>query len=413
MRAGDRFDMSTGQEHEVTRPISGRGVAWGRHVHSGQALRLVWEEGRFATIAPVEERELGPEAAATFLAPALFDPQINGFAGVDYQRDDLEPEAIAASFRALWRYGCTRLFVTFISDDWDRLLARLRRWRQWCRECPELRRSIAGWHFEGPFLSTEPGYCGAHDPKSMPDPTPEHMKALREAAEEDSVLVTLAPERHGALETIRAAAQLGIRVSLGHTNAGAAVLAAARAAGATGFTHLGNACPQQLDRHDNLLWRVLDQPGWQVGLIADGNHVAAPLFRLIHRLLPAPTVWHTTDAMAAAAAPPGRYTLGWLELEVGADRIVRLPGGSHFAGSALTPIEGVERAAAMLGCSWRAVWSASSVYPACWLGVELALRPGHQADFCALQVDASDRPVRLSTWLAGEQVGELVLDELR
>ncbi|HAV61924.1 MAG TPA: N-acetylglucosamine-6-phosphate deacetylase, partial [Verrucomicrobiales bacterium] len=115
--------------------------------------------------------------------------------------------------------------------------------------------------------------------------------------------------------------ELGFKVSLGHTNASAGQLRAAVAAGATGFTHLGNACPQSLDRHDNILWRVLDTPGLGVSLIHDTHHVAPALFRLIHRTLKPFQILHTTDAMAAAGAGPGLFPLGRHQLEVGVDGI--------------------------------------------------------------------------------------------
>ena len=131
-------------------------------------------------------------------------------------------------------------------------------------------------------------------------------------------------------------------------NAPAGILRDAVAAGATGFTHLGNGCPQQLDRHDNIVWRVLDTPGLVVGLIADGIHVSPPLFRLLHRVLPADRIYHTTDAMAATGSPPGEFTLGRLRLHVGADGVVRQPGRPNFAGSSAQPGQLATRASAML-----------------------------------------------------------------
>ncbi|HAV61923.1 MAG TPA: N-acetylglucosamine-6-phosphate deacetylase, partial [Verrucomicrobiales bacterium] len=87
-------------------------------------------------------------------------------------------------------------------DDWTALLRRLSRARGLVEGDPELRRAIVGWHVEGPFLSPEPGYCGAHDPAKMCDPSPARMEELREAAGADPVLLTLAPERAGAVEAI-------------------------------------------------------------------------------------------------------------------------------------------------------------------------------------------------------------------
>ena len=171
----------------------------------------------------------------------------------------------------------------------------------------------------------------------MCDPKPEYVRELRELTAGDPVLLTLAPERPGALEAIELAASLGIKVSLGHCNPSAEVLSAAVQAGATSFTHLGNGIPQQLARHDNILWRALETPGLFVGLIPDRIHVSPALFRIFHRQLGASRIWYTTDAVSPAGMPPGRYTLGRLEIEVGPDQVVRHPGQTNFAGSALRP----------------------------------------------------------------------------
>jgi N-acetylglucosamine-6-phosphate deacetylase len=329
---------------------------------------------------------------------------VNGFAGVDFQRDDLTMEELLAAVRGLRAAGCTRFLPTLITDEWPRLMRRLKLLRELRAASPELQRAIAGWHLEGPFLSAEPGYCGAHDPGLMLDPTPDHLRELRAIAGTDPLLVTLSPERNGAVEAIRLAVSLGVKVSLGHTNASADLLQAAVNAGATAFTHLGNACPQLLDRHDNILWRVLDTPGLAVSLICDGIHVAPALFRLMHRALGASQIVYVTDAMAAAGAPPGRYTLGSSALEVGTDGIARRPGQSNFAGSALRPMDGVMRAARMLARPWQEVWEGFSVRPARWMGWPTGLDVGAPADFCLLKLTPADEVRELIIFAAGEQV---------
>ena len=281
--------------------------------------------------------------------PPVFDPQVNGYAGVDFQQDNLAPGDLLRAVRAWRRDGGDRFLLTLVTDAWDSLLARLGHLRNLRRADPELAATIAGWHLEGPFLSDQPGFCGAHDPALMRDPRPEDIHQLREASGDEPLLLTLAPERRGAIEAIALARSLGIAVSLGHTDGSPTELREAVAAGATGFTHLANGCPQALDRHDNIVWRVLDTPGLVVGLIADGFHVSPSLFRLIHRVIPAERLYYTTDAMAAAGAPPGRFRLGRLEVEVGSDGIVRQPGRTNFAGSSLRPDQLRLRATAMLG----------------------------------------------------------------
>ncbi len=356
----------------------------------------------------VPPRELaattGASAAATETPSGLFDPQINGFAGVDFQRDGVTPAELVQSVRGLRTAGCTRFLLTLITDRWESLPARLRHLRSLRTGSVELQHAIAGWHLEGPFLSEKPGFHGAHDPALMLDPTSERIRELREATGDDLVLLTLAPERAGGIEAIELAGSLGMKVSLGHTDASAACLRDAVSAGATGFTHLGNACPQQLDRHDNILWRVLDTPGLTVSLIPDQRHVSPALFRLIHRALPSERIIYTTDAMAAAGAAPGRYTLGRLELEVGEDRVVRQPGRTNFAGSSATPIEAVFNAAEMLGVPWQETWERMSLAPARWLGLPVPELPGPTDDHCQVKTSPDDRVEQLRTFVGGEGV---------
>jgi N-acetylglucosamine-6-phosphate deacetylase len=370
-----------------------------RHWSSGMMVRVRSADGRIIEIEPIEGRN-DPE---WWVAPPLVDVQVNGFGGVDYQADTVDAAALVGSIQLLRRAGCLRMLLTLVTDEWGRLLARLERLRQIREQSAVLRSAIAGWHIEGPFLSAAPGFCGAHDSERMLDPSPDRMRALRAAAGDDPLLVTLAPEREGALESIRTAVGLGMRVSLGHTDASAAVLAEAVAAGASGFTHLGNGCPQALDRADNILWRVLERSDLMVSLIPDGWHVSPALFRLLHRLLPADRLIYTSDAMAAAGLGPGRYRLGRIEVDVGADQAVRQPGRTNFAGSALRPADGVGRAAAMLGEGWQQVWRRWSLAPAEWLGLPCGLACGMLADFCLVQVSPDNRITAVRPFLGGTE----------
>jgi len=338
-------------------------------------------------------------------APGLFDPQINGFAGVDFQRDGVTPAELVQAVQGLRTAGCTRFLLTLITDRWESLLGKLGHLRSLRAGSVELQQAIAGWHLEGPFLSEKPGFHGAHDPALMLDPTPVHIRELREAAGEDLVLLTLAPERAGGIKAIELAVSLGMKVSLGHTDAPAACLREAMSAGATGFTHLGNACPQQLDRHDNILWRVLDTPELTISLVPDKRHVSPALFRLIHRALPSDRIIYTTDAMAAAGAPPGRHTLGALELEVREDRIVRQPGRTNFAGSALTPAEAVFNAAEMLGATWQETWQRMSLNPTRWLGLPGEADADRAKDYCLVNTNPAGGLAGVRAFLASERVG--------
>jgi len=354
-----------------------------RHVTTRDTVRLTWRDRLLTEVCPVSE----PADPHLWVAPTLVDLQVNGYAGIDFQRDGFTADDLRKACAGLAADGCRRWCLTLITEAWPLLLNRLRHARELRQQDAALREAIVGWHIEGPFLSDQPGFAGAHRAEVMCDPAPDHMRQLKEITGDDPVLVTVAPERPGAESAIRAAIELGFRVSLGHTNASAEQIAKAVQAGATGFTHLGNGCPRELDRHDNIIWRVLDQPDLLISLIVDRIHVSPALFRLVHKALPPERLYYTTDAMAAAGAPPGRYTLGASELEVGPDQVVRQPGSALFAGSALRPIDGIRRAAAMLGCEWQEVWPHFSDIPARWMHLEAGLEVGNPADFCLLRTN--------------------------
>lgn len=358
-------------------------TAW--HFSQRRPVTLTWSEGILRSMEPSEQEPAQP----IWVAPSLFDPQVNGYCGVDFQGDYLDVADLLKASKGLLQAGCSRFFLTLISDHWDSLLKRLAHIKSLRDSNQTLKRSIVGWHLEGPFLSAEPGFRGAHPAEVMRDPSPEDMDALKGVVGSDPLLLTLAPERSGSLEAIARAVKLGFTVSLGHTNASAETLRLAQEAGATGFTHLGNGCPQELDRHDNILWRVFGLSNIRVGIIPDGIHLSPALMQLIHRLIDTRCLYATSDAMAAAGGPPGIYSMGRLKVEVGSDQVVRMPGRSNFAGSALRPLQGIFRAAGMLGLSWQAVWPWFSDHPAHWLGIPSGMEPGHPLHLCRLDYDPS------------------------
>ena len=219
-----------------------------RHFQTKQPVRVRWQNGIVTRIEPVAASK-----EEVWIAPALFDVQVNGYGGVDFQRDSLSVDDLLSAARQLRSAGCARFLLTLITDEWPKLTARLKHLRSLREQSDELKRAIAGWHIEGPFLSPEPGFHGAHNPAVMIDPRREHILELRKICGDNPVLLTLAPERRGALEAIQLAVSHRMKVSLGHTDASAEILSDAVKAGATGFTHLANGCPRELDRHDNIL----------------------------------------------------------------------------------------------------------------------------------------------------------------
>lgn len=281
----------------------------------------------------------------------LFDFQVNGFGGVDFQQDGLSGDQLRQAIVALRRHGTFRIFATLITDEIDRLCVRFEHLEKLCGADAMARETIAGYHLEGPWLSPEPGYRGAHPPEPMHAPSIAEFDRLQRAASGRIRLVTLAPEWPGSAAFISELVHRGVHVSLGHTNATTEQIDEAISAGARFCTHLGNGTPGILPRHDNVIQRLLARDELTACLIPDGMHLPPFVLRNFYRAKPSGTVLFTTDAMAGAGAPPGRYTLGRLDADVGPDGVARPPDGAGFAGSALTPDEGVCRIAQYLGLS--------------------------------------------------------------
>src|SRR6266542_31375 len=157
-----------------------------RHYRTGQSVVLQWREG---VIGDLRTATRATESN-TWIAPALLDLQVNGFAGVDFQQDELTAEELLAAARRLRAAGCTRFLLTLVTDEWARLMRRLGALQQLRAAHEELNQAIAGWHIEGPFLSSDPGFYGAHNPALMLDPVPDHIRELRALTETDPVLLT-------------------------------------------------------------------------------------------------------------------------------------------------------------------------------------------------------------------------------
>ncbi|MEX2671158.1 MAG: hypothetical protein WD294_03495 [Phycisphaeraceae bacterium] len=270
-----------------------------------------------------------------------FDIQVNGYAGVDFNSENLTAEGLRLACEALRRDGVAGALATVITDDVPRMVRQLRRIVA-LRAADELVADVIwGLHVEGPFISPDRGYAGAHPCDAARSAEPLVMERLLEAGGGLVKLVTLAPEVDTSCGVIRMLHEAGIVVAAGHTNATLVQLEAAVDAGLRLFTHLGNGCPMTLDRHDNIVQRALSvarrRPLW-VSFVADGAHVPFPTLANYLQLIPPQRVIIVSDAIAAAGLGPGRYTLGRQVLHIGEDLVPRAADHSHLVGSA-TPLK--------------------------------------------------------------------------
>ncbi len=302
---------------------------------------------------------------------ALFDFQVNGFGGVDFQSPGLNLAQMRQAVAALQHHRMTAIFFTLITDSIDSLCRKLERIEALRRQDERIATTVCGYHLEGPWISPEPGYHGAHPVDLICRPSLTDYRRLRDAAGGNLKLITLAPEIEGCISIVEAASRDEVRIGLGHTNASEEAIDAAIRAGATLGTHVGNAVPLHLHRHDNVIQRLLARDELIACLIPDGIHLPPFVLKNFFQAKPMGGVFFTTDSMAAAGAPPGVYSIGPHTVEVGEDGIVRLPGETRFAGSSLTLDRGVENIVNWLSIDQETAVEMCSTLPARHFGIEL------------------------------------------
>lgn len=269
----------------------------------------------------------------------LVDLQVNGFAGLDFNGGEhpghFNGGRLDCALEAVLATGVTTLLPTVITAGPDLLEARLGALDAAIAASPLARQMCPGFHLEGPFLNPAPGYHGCHPPEAMRAPDHALVDRLERRLSRPILLVTLAPELPGAGEFIGRNRAAGRLVALGHSAAGFDAVRAAADHGATLSTHLGNGLPQSLPKLNNSIFAQLAEDRLVATLIADGIHLPPEALRVLVRAKGAGRAVLVTDAVAAAAAPPGRYPFAGMEVERGADGTVRVPGSASLAGSSL------------------------------------------------------------------------------
>lgn len=379
-----------------------------RDPFTGEAVDLTVEGGRLAALGPAEPAAspaLGD--ATTFVAPGLFDLQLNGFQGHDYNAPPFTETTAEAIRQAMVRVGVTQHLACITTGSRHRMLESLRAVVR-ARRDPAVARAIPGFHLEGPWLSPHDGPRGAHPRRHIRPPDWDEFQQFQEAAEGLIRLVTLSPEWEGAEAFIRKLVDQGIVVALGHADVTAAAVHSAVAAGVTVATHLGNGCHATMDRHDNPLFQQLVEDRLWATIIVDGHHLPPPLVDIMVRCKGVDRLVLISDAMAAAGLPPGTYTFGELDVEVGANRRVALPGTPYLAGSALDLLTGVGNVMQFAGVSLAGALRMASSNAWALLGDShraRGLAPGVPADLLLFRRPRPDAPLHLThTLVAGEVV---------
>jgi N-acetylglucosamine-6-phosphate deacetylase len=266
----------------------------------------------------------------------LFDLQVNGFSGIDFNDEAIEADALDHALEAMLATGVTACLPTLITSPDDVLEARFASLDRAVSRSRLGRFMVPGYHLEGPFLNPAEGYAGCHPAEAMRPPEASLIARLHRVLGRPILIVTIAPELAGSSDFIRSMAAEGRVVGIGHSAAGFEAVATAADCGARLSTHLGNGVPRLLPKLDNSLFAQLADDRLAASFIADGIHLPPGALKVMLRAKGSDRAILVSDAVSAAAAPPGPCRFAGTTLEHAADGSVRLPGSLYLAGSSLT-----------------------------------------------------------------------------
>lgn len=326
----------------------------------GFVSRDVYTDGAY--IAEKSGDDVVIDASDCYVIPGLVDVHFHGCVGEDFS------DATAEGLQKIADYelseGVTYICPAGMTLPEDQLTAI-------CRTTAAHRKNnsggaeVVGAHLEGPFLSM--AKKGAQNGAFIHEPDADMLRRLQDAAEGSVRLVTVAAEEPNAMEFIKAAVDMGITVSLGHTTAGYDVASAAYAAGASHATHLYNGMPSLHHREPAVIGAAFDA-GARAELICDGIHIHGSVVRLTFAMFGAERMVLISDSLRATGMPDGIYPFGGQEIEVHGNRATIAGHPETLAGS-VTSLMGCLRKAVEFGIPLADAVRAASLNPAETIGI--------------------------------------------
>jgi len=374
----------------------------GLSVEDDSPIAVWFSDGMIRKVEKIPAMDLDDPNA--YLAPGLIDNQVNGFKGIDFCAPDLDVEQVRKTVLEMWRLGATTFIPTLITMPEEQLIHSLHILSEAMVQ-DDIGPSMPGVHLEGPYISSEPGYRGAHNPEWIRPPDWEEFQRLQSAAGSKITQITMAPEIPGALEFIERCSRNKIVVALGHHAAPAEIIHRAAEAGAAVSTHLGNACANMIDRHNNVLWPQLADDNLMATIIADGHHLTPDELRVLYRVKGPDNLILVSDLVAFGGVEPGEYPWNGKILTVTENGTVGVKGEQILAGATFPLKEGVANMMRYAGCSLAQSLGLATRNPAKLnrLFDRGTLHPGYRADMIRFKM--LDNRLQINeTWVGGHCV---------
>lgn len=377
----------------------------GIHYLTGKPVRIEICDGLIGNVKEIIT--LDNRNKNLFIAPGLIDNQINGYVNVDFSGNNLSTHDLITATKAIWKDGVTSFLPTLVTNSNENLLRNLGILDETIRNDKQLSESIPGFHLEGPYISSDEGFRGAHPPKYIRKPSFDEFMRYQEAAGGRIIQITIAPELEGAMDFISSCTKNGITVAVGHTNASADQILQAVECGAKLSTHLGNGCANLINRHKNPLWPQLANDQLTPSIIADGHHLTPEEIRVFYKVKGSDNIILTSDVIFLAGMAPGKYSFLESEVNLTSEGMIINTELNCLAGAFFPLKKGVENIMNFTGCSLTNAINMASGNVARIYGLNDrgALTAGKRADIIQFERNLNELMIR-KTFLNGKSVFE-------
>ncbi len=338
---------------------------------------LINSHGKIEQIIPQTEKLL-PATSTTidveedWVSLGGVDLQINGALGLPFPEvDETSITKIDEICQYLWQQGIDAFLPTIVTTSIDNIQRSLQIFHNFASQPPqEERAKILGVHLEGPFLNPEKR--GAHPNEYLIPLTIENVKQVIGDYAKTVKIITLAPELDSTETVIPYLTNLGITVSLGHSQATEHQAEKAFKLGASMVTHAFNAMPSLHHRKPGLLGAAITNPDVMCGLIADGNHVCSTMIEILLKASQYQQgIFLVSDALAPLGLADGIYPWDTREIEV-KNGTVRLKDGT-LAGTTLPLLVGVKNLVKWGICDVETGINLATIAPRKALGIDIEI----------------------------------------
>lgn len=276
------------------------------------------------------------------ICPGFVDLQVNGGGGILFN-DDPTVNALKMMIEAHASVGTLAILPTLISDTRQMTQAAI---ASVASAIVQGVSGIIGIHLEGPHLSQI--RKGAHDANVIRKMEVSDLDMIAEATKLiPNIMLTVAPESVSN-QQIRTLSDLGVIVSLGHSQATFAEAISATDSGARCVTHLFNAMSQLTNREPGLVGAALIDDRLSAGIIVDGVHVhPSTLKAAIQAKKSEYGFFLVSDAMATVGSDIKEFTLNGRSIHR-SNGVLTLEDGT-LAGADLDLKTAVKNMTSMLG----------------------------------------------------------------